>query len=486
MNLELFLASCMPIPTQMFWRMPANYHTGTAKSKKRKFTLAAANVHIQTVKERGSAFFSRIFHLEKKKEATMDNRKGVAIHLPYPLEDHSRANLPPALTAVQAAKSAEKFHQYEQIHSLVQKGLNEAINYCRNRDTPPEGGENSEIYFHEKGIPSITELQSVLKHYVDHKNSWKGPTHLTNLDWPCSLLADQDKQYLLFPLIIGKGGKKAGIYLGMDLATGENVVISKIESEISGNDFKALFFPSYMMNKLKPLFSSNKDKGGLLPLHHIFDITHGDIQQQFVVQKLCKGGDLASRLSSSKKLSPKEMKVIAKDIVNGLRALHNNNMLHKDLKPENVFLDNGRAFLGDYDYTSSLRKSFQENPDFEAKNSTVGSFPYLPPETVLGGDYGIKSEVWGAGLVLFSLLCGEQPQVVQELSKNGPHPTKITYSTARFNSWNPWRKEDPETKGAELVSKMMSTEPDERYSLEEVYEELMKIPHDELSFNYTI
>jgi len=392
--------------------------------------------------------------------------------------------------AVKTTKRSEKHLERHTLYKKVDKGLQEAIHFCKKREEKLGAVKDNqifldhEIFFHQEDIPSLEDIKPVIRYYVKHRNEWKGPQHITgpkqkdNTDkpWPCSIVYDEGKGYLLFPLKIGEGGKKT-IFLAIDLQTGENVAISQIKSDLNV-DFNTISLPSYIMNRLGPHFPKNND-GGLLPLKQIIDIVNGNERTQFVVQKLCKDGNLFTLLSSGAKLTDKEKKTYMDDISKAVQLLHKHSFFHKDLKIENVCLDDGHAYLIDFDYTSSKRDSFPKEGE---KTETYGSFPYLPPEAILAGDYDEKSEVWALGLIFYTLLSGNQPRVVQELESKGPD---FKYSAARFNVWNPWRTKPADTQGAKLVEKMLTTEPEQRCSLATVREELHKIPSSHLSFEHS-
>lgn len=483
MSFKRLITSCMPFMTPLAHppETPSPLQkSDSANNRENVRHINGTHDHFSRFKEKIVNSFKGLFPDVHKSEVNSMKNK-VVINLPTPPPyDSSPTDQIHSSATFQAVQAIERQHENGLVRTNVVKGLKKAVEYCQARDKLYGNAEFSEILFHDTDIPPLASLETVIQHYTENRGSWTHPIHVTNADWPCSIIADKDRGYLLFPLVIGEGGKKAGIYLGMDLSTGENVVISKIENQFN-KDFKTLFFPEYMMGKLTPL-SKDEDKGGILPLRHIFNLTTGSFQQQFLVQKLCKQGNLLTYLSSGVPLTPKQKKRIADDIFNALYALHQNQILHKDIKPENIFLDIGsdgklHAYLGDFDYLSSIRNSFHNNPEFIDKVTTVGSFPYLPPETIIEGYYDAKSEVYGLGLILYSLFSGSPPKVVQELESKGQG---FKYTVPRFNSWNPWFRKDPETKGSRLVSKMICTEPDERHSMKEARDEYLKIPIDQL------
>jgi serine/threonine protein kinase len=94
-----------------------------------------------------------------------------------------------------------------------------------------------------------------------------------------------------------------------------------------------------------------------------------------------------------------------------VRYLHGKGWLHLDLKPENVIAESGRAKLIDL--------SVARPPG--AARSGIGTFSYMAPEQVRGGELGPATDVWGLGAVLFEAATGEL--AFEEPSEDGDWPT---------------------------------------------------------------
>lgn len=89
----------------------------------------------------------------------------------------------------------------------------------------------------------------------------------------------------------------------------------------------------------------------------------------------CPGGDLSKLLDIKKKLSEEEAKIYVAEILLAIECLHKNNIIFRDLKPENVVLDSeGHALLTDFGLS---KKGVSEE---ELNKSFCGSPAYLPPE----------------------------------------------------------------------------------------------------------
>ncbi len=89
-----------------------------------------------------------------------------------------------------------------------------------------------------------------------------------------------------------------------------------------------------------------------------------------------------------------------RQVLSGLRYLHQKGVLHLDLKPENILFDSeGTARLGDFGVASV----------FDRKHvlARIGTAGYLSPELVRGAKCSEKSDVWSLGCVLYELCCGK-------------------------------------------------------------------------------
>jgi serine/threonine protein kinase len=118
-----------------------------------------------------------------------------------------------------------------------------------------------------------------------------------------------------------------------------------------------------------------------------------------------------SQLVKSKKLTHNEKEQIAKGVIYGIEHLHNNNIVHRDLKSANILIAEG--YQGEYvpkiaDF--GLSKQFAQNENSYFSNSFAGgSLLYVAPEQLEGRELRKNVDLWSLGVVLYELFVGVTP-----------------------------------------------------------------------------
>ena len=119
-----------------------------------------------------------------------------------------------------------------------------------------------------------------------------------------------------------------------------------------------------------------------------------------ICMEYCDGGDLASQIKAAKRSLFSESKILHYfvQMALGLHYMHQNRVLHRDLKTQNVFLlGNGRLVLGDL----GISKVLDGTMDFA--QTCIGTPYYMSPEIFKNKPYSYKSDVWALGCVLYEM-----------------------------------------------------------------------------------
>ena len=127
----------------------------------------------------------------------------------------------------------------------------------------------------------------------------------------------------------------------------------------------------------------------------------------YLVQELCKGGDLFDRLDAQpdEHYSEAQCARLVKQILSAVRYIHSRGIIHRDLKLENFLFDkvgpDGELKMIDF----GLSKHFRSG---ETHHETVGTRYTVAPE-VLKGSYSEKVDIWAIGVITYLLLSGDAP-----------------------------------------------------------------------------
>uniref|UniRef100_A0A0K0EQY8 non-specific serine/threonine protein kinase n=1 Tax=Strongyloides stercoralis TaxID=6248 RepID=A0A0K0EQY8_STRER len=123
-----------------------------------------------------------------------------------------------------------------------------------------------------------------------------------------------------------------------------------------------------------------------------------------LVMEYCSGGELFDYLGKVKRFSDNEARKKFRQIVSAIQYLHHNGIVHRDLKAENILLDDkGNIKIADFGFADFCSEDC-------LMDQFCGSPPYAAPELFQGIKYiGFKVDIWSLGVILFALLVGSYP-----------------------------------------------------------------------------
>ena len=118
-----------------------------------------------------------------------------------------------------------------------------------------------------------------------------------------------------------------------------------------------------------------------------------------IVMQYCEGGDLYKKIRNRNGKRFPETTVLkwTAQLVLSLHFLHERKVLHRDLKTQNIFLSEGRLFLGDFGISKTLENTR------ELANTYIGTPYYMSPELFNYKPYSYKSDIWSLGCVLYEI-----------------------------------------------------------------------------------
>ncbi|KAJ5079459.1 serine/threonine-protein kinase gin4-related [Anaeramoeba ignava] len=176
-------------------------------------------------------------------------------------------------------------------------------------------------------------------------------------------------------------------------------------------------------------------------------------KELFLVMEYADKSDLFVRLSEKKMFTPNEALRYFQQLIFGLEYCHAHLVVHRDLKLENLLLNQkGQLKIGDF----GMARLMKSNSLLE---TSCGSPHYASPEVIEGKRYdGTKSDVWSCGVILFTLLTGRLPfhdnNVVQLFKK---------VRTRQFMLPKNLSKDQ-----VDLICRMLTIDPDRRISIPEI------------------
>jgi eukaryotic-like serine/threonine-protein kinase len=125
----------------------------------------------------------------------------------------------------------------------------------------------------------------------------------------------------------------------------------------------------------------------------------------YIVFEYVRGETLKQRISRVGALDTQEAIAYAIEVARGLSVAHARNMVHRDIKPQNVLIDEeGRAKLTDFGISRQL-----EQDGMTATGRVLGTTDYVAPEQAMGKGVDPRSDIYSLGVVLYEMLVGQVP-----------------------------------------------------------------------------
>lgn len=135
------------------------------------------------------------------------------------------------------------------------------------------------------------------------------------------------------------------------------------------------------------------------------DATEDD-KSYYIIQELCRGGSVKDYMTNYDNYSENTVSSIIRGVLRGLIHMHDNNIIHRDIKAGNIMLgdqsDDADVKIGD------LGTALIVDKDLTEVDVLVGTPWFLAPEN-LNHLYHYKSDIWSVGVLTYQLLCGKMP-----------------------------------------------------------------------------
>ena len=170
-------------------------------------------------------------------------------------------------------------------------------------------------------------------------------------------------------------------------------------------------------------------------LVEVYDVS---VERGFLVMEYLPGGSLAQRLGppgEATKLAAAQVRRMALDIIGGLEAAHHRGVVHRDVKPANIFFDaRGTAKLGDFGVAHLVDLGQTQT------GGLIGTLAYMSPEQITGASISIAADLYALGITLFETVSGRLPFlgpdfVAQHLGELAPPVSSVSSEVSPV--WDP-------------------------------------------------
>ncbi|XP_004678354.1 PREDICTED: serine/threonine-protein kinase PLK2 [Condylura cristata] len=187
----------------------------------------------------------------------------------------------------------------------------------------------------------------------------------------------------------------------------------------------------------------------VVQFYHYFE----DKENIYILLEYCSRRSMAHILKARKVLTEPEVRYYLRQIVSGLKYLHEQEILHRDLKLGNFFINEAMELkVGDFGLAARLE------PLEHRRRTICGTPNYLSPEVLNKQGHGCESDIWALGCVMYTMLLGRPPFETTNL--------KETYRCIREARYTmPSSLLAP---AKHLIASMLSKNPEDRPSLDDI------------------
>ncbi|WP_226370232.1 protein kinase domain-containing protein [Pseudonocardia oceani] len=205
--------------------------------------------------------------------------------------------------------------------------------------------------------------------------------------------------------LLGQGGM-GRVYRAFDTDQDRPVALKVLPAALSAD-------PGYRQRfRREAKVASQLTDPHVVPIHR-----HGEIDGQlFLDMRLVDGDDLSKVLRRDGPLDPESAVRVVEQVASALDAAHEAGLVHRDVKPANVFLTRGRsggarfAYLGDFGIARDASSS-----TLTATGTTLGTLDYMAPERFLGREVDARADVYALACLLHEALTARKPFPGDEL-----------------------------------------------------------------------
>lgn len=187
----------------------------------------------------------------------------------------------------------------------------------------------------------------------------------------------------------------------------------------------------------------------------VFDLQQTADRRPYIVMELLDGVPLSKVMRQ--RLSVAEALTLISDVLHGVGAAHQHGVVHRDLKPGNIFIANGKAVIVDFGFAKLI--SDPKAPNLSITGEVVGTPAYMAPEQISAGrDVDGRTDLYAIGCVLYEMLANRLPFVGKTaLQMMGAHLNQVALPVTAYRPDCPKAVSD-------AIAKAMAKNPDDRFA----------------------
>jgi serine/threonine protein kinase/tetratricopeptide (TPR) repeat protein len=222
-----------------------------------------------------------------------------------------------------------------------------------------------------------------------------------------------------------KTGGMGMIFLARDTALDRSVAVKIIRPELASAHAAQRF-----LREARTLATLNHPN--VVPIHQVGE-RDGFF---FYLMAYLEGETLAERLTKGP-MPPAEAMHLGRDLLQALEAAHARGVIHRDIKPDNIFLVDRRAVLTDFGIAKSL--SDPSAAPLTVPGQLVGTLDYMPPEQAAGGDVTVRTDLYALAMVLYEALTGRHWSILDrpESANWSGVPRRLVPALRKALAWYP-------------------------------------------------
>jgi serine/threonine-protein kinase len=226
--------------------------------------------------------------------------------------------------------------------------------------------------------------------------------------------------------LLGEGGMGA-VYEGENVRIHRRVAIKVLHAAVAA---KA---------DVVQRFEREAQAAGRIGSEHIVEVLDlGNLPEgdRYMVMEYLEGESLGERIKRKKRLTPHEVGHLLHQLLDGLQAAHTAGIIHRDIKPDNVFLMNRKGAQKDFvkllDFGVSKFNALDTEMSMTRTGAVMGTPFYMSPEQARGGKVDTRSDLYSVGVVVYQAVTGRVPfhaetfnELVFKIALESPEPAEL-------------------------------------------------------------